>query len=90
MAMTKFKKTETLSREEVARRLLQLSQAIGSGAELELEPGGERVDLDVPEIVTLELEVEIGVGEVEVEVELSWSRPSAPIEPATDSPGWPA
>jgi amphi-Trp domain-containing protein len=80
MAMTKFKKTETLSREEVARRLLQLSQAIGSGAELDLEPGGERVDL----------EVEIGVDEVEVEVELSWSRPSAPIEPAPDSPGWPA
>jgi amphi-Trp domain-containing protein len=89
MAMTKFKKTETLSRQEVARRLLALSQAIDSGVELVLEPGGERVALDAPQTVTLELEVEVGVDQVEVEVELSWARPAAPIEPAPAAPELP-
>jgi amphi-Trp domain-containing protein len=73
MAEMKFKKKESLSRDEAAARLSEIAAALGSGEEFELERGGEKLKLDVPDQVTLELEVEIEDGETELEVEIKWS-----------------
>ena len=69
----KFKKTETMSRAEAAARLSEVANALGSGSEFELERGGEKLKLDVPDEVTLELEVEVKDDETEIEVEVKWS-----------------
>jgi amphi-Trp domain-containing protein len=68
----KFKKKESMSRDEAAERLAQIADALAHGGEFELERGGEKVQLDVPDQVALELEVEIKDGETELEVEIKW------------------
>ena len=73
----KFKKKESLSREEAAARLMEIAGALGDGEEFELERGGEKLQLDVPAEVTLELEVEIKDGETELEVEIKWISQTA-------------
>ena len=62
MPEMKFKKTESLSREEAAARLTEIARALSHGAEFELERGGAKLELDVPDEVTLEFEVEIEDG----------------------------
>jgi amphi-Trp domain-containing protein len=85
MAKVKFKKTETMSRAEAAARLSEVANALGSGSEFELERGGEKLKLDVPDEVTLELEVEVKDDETEIEVEVKWS--SQRSSTASSSPG---
>ena len=72
MAQMKFKMKESMSRDEAAERLAQIADALARGGEFELERGGEKVQLDVPDQVALELEVEIKDGETELEVEIKW------------------
>jgi amphi-Trp domain-containing protein len=85
MPEMKFKKTQSLSREEAAARLTEIAQALSQGEEFELERGGEKLKLDVPEEVTLEFEVEIEDGKTELEVEIKW--PSQVASSASSQPG---
>ena len=85
MPEMKFKKTQSLSREEAAARLTEIAQALSQGEEFELERGGEKLKLDVPEEVTLEFEVEIEDGKTELEVEIKW--PSQAASRASSQPG---
>jgi amphi-Trp domain-containing protein len=85
MPEMKFKKTQSLSREEAAARLTEIAQALSQGEEFELERGGEKLKLDVPEEVTLEFEVEIEDGKTELEVEIKW--PSQVASRASSQPG---
>lgn len=75
MAEVKFKKKESMSRADAAARLSEVADALASG-QFELERDGEKLELDVPDEVTLELEVEVEDNETELEVEVKWSAPS--------------
>jgi amphi-Trp domain-containing protein len=74
MDILKAETKETLSREEAARRLAQIAQALSSNNEVELEKNGKLVRVRVADQVTLEIDVEVGESEAELEVELTWGR----------------
>ena len=76
MPEMKFEQKETLSRAEAAARLAAIADALGSDEKFQLERGGEKLELDVPDRIRFELEIEIKGDETELEVELKWS--SAP------------
>jgi amphi-Trp domain-containing protein len=78
MPEMKFKKTESLSREEAAARLTEIARALSHGEQFELERGGEKVKLDVPDEVTVEYEVEIEDGKTKLEVEIKWPSQFGP------------
>ncbi|WP_235737379.1 amphi-Trp domain-containing protein [Nocardioides alcanivorans] len=63
--------TVTVSREEAAKRLHALADALARHNEVEFVRNGNRVTIDVPDQVKLKVEVEIG-EENELEIELSW------------------
>ena len=79
----KFEQKEVLSRKEAAARLSAIADALGSDDKFELERGGEKLELRVPDEVRFELEVEIKGDETELEVEIKWS--SATETPAKRS-----
>jgi amphi-Trp domain-containing protein len=79
MPEMKFEQKENLSRAEAAARLSAIADALGSDDKFELERGGEKLELRVPDQVRFELEVEIKDDETELEVEIKWSS-------ATESP----
>ena len=54
----KFEPKENMSRTEAAARLSAIADALGSDVEFELERGGEKLELNVPDQVRFELEVE--------------------------------
>lgn len=78
MTNIKFKKKEHVTRVEAAARLTAIAEALRNSAKFELERGGEKLELDVPEEVRLEFEVEIEDGETELEVEIKWASVTAP------------
>ena len=78
MSDMKFKKTESLSRTEAAARLTDIAEALSHGEAFELERGGEKLKLDVPDEVTFELEVEIEDDRTELEVEIKWPSSLSP------------
>jgi amphi-Trp domain-containing protein len=83
MPKMKFEQKENMSRTEAAARLSAIADALGSDVEFELERGGEKLELQVPDQVRFELEVEIDDNETELEVEIKWSNESDGL--ATDS-----
>ena len=79
MPEMKFEQKEDLSRKEAAARLSAIADALGSDDKFELERGGEKLELRVPDQVRFELEIEIKDDETELEVEIKWS--SATVTP---------
>jgi amphi-Trp domain-containing protein len=83
MADVKVELKESISREDAARWLSQLSHAFADGHEGELPFGPGTVSMEIPDRVHAELEVEVEGNEVEVEIEFKWriaepeSRPAA-------------
>ncbi|AWB92739.1 amphi-Trp domain-containing protein [Aeromicrobium chenweiae] len=71
MNLFETESTERLSREAAADRLRALADALSRHNSIELERGGNRVTVDVPDEVSFSLEVELG-DENEIEIELSW------------------
>ena len=80
MPEMKVEQRETLSRTEAAARLSAIADALGADEKFELERGGEKLELRVPDSVRFELEIEINDHETELEVEIKWST-------ATEEPG---
>lgn len=79
MPKLEIKSKSTLSRAEVAERLIALGQALASGSEVELGSGGDSIEIAVPEQVRWELEIEVDGNEVEIEIEIHW-RDDPPAE----------
>jgi len=83
-----IKRKATLSRQEVADRLIALGNALAEGSDVELSSGGDSIKVEVPGEVRWELEIEIDGDETEIEIELKWTdeqkpaRRPAPAEPA--------
>jgi amphi-Trp domain-containing protein len=74
VADIEFTRTETLTREETAKLLVSLADALSAGnGHARLLLGDTCVKLRVPERMQTEVEVEIDGDEVELEIELSWS-----------------
>jgi amphi-Trp domain-containing protein len=76
MPKMKFEQKENMSRTEAAARLSAIADALASDVEFELERGGEKLELHVPDQVRFELEVEIDGNATELEVEIQWSSES--------------
>ena len=82
----------TLTRQQVAERLIAWGNALASGADVELESGDDSIKITVADEVHWELEIEVDGDETEIEIELKWrDRPAsavktaaAPKQPAVD------
>jgi amphi-Trp domain-containing protein len=74
VADIEFTRTETLTREETAKLLVSLADALSAGnGHARLLLGDTRIELRVPERMQTEVEVEVDGNEVELEIELTWS-----------------
>jgi amphi-Trp domain-containing protein len=80
MPAMKFEQKQTLSRAEAAARLSAIADALGADEKFQLERGGEKLELDVPDQVRFELEIEIKGDETELEVEIKWSTATEPAK----------
>jgi amphi-Trp domain-containing protein len=70
-----FKRTETLTRAEVAKLISALGDALGGDSdEAHLQLGDTRIKLKVPHRMQAEVEIEVDGDEVELELELKWSH----------------
>jgi amphi-Trp domain-containing protein len=87
MADVKVERKESISREDAARWLSQLSQVFADGHDGELPFGPNTVSVDIPDRVRAELEVEVEGNEVEVEIEFKWqiAEPETALRPAEDA-----
>jgi amphi-Trp domain-containing protein len=88
-----IKRKATLSRQEVADRLIALGNALAEGSEVELSSGGDSIKVEVAGEVRWELEIEIDGDETEIEIELKWTdeqpaaaAPAAPPAAAQPEP----
>jgi amphi-Trp domain-containing protein len=72
MSLLEIERTETLNREELARRLHALADALARHNEIEFDRGGAHFRLKVPDEVRVKVELEVDDGETELEIELAW------------------
>jgi amphi-Trp domain-containing protein len=72
MDLLEIERRETLRREEVARRLHALADALERHNDIEFERGGTLFKLKVPDEVRVKVELEVGDDETELEIELSF------------------
>jgi amphi-Trp domain-containing protein len=72
MELLEIETRETLRREEVARRLHALADALARHNSIEFERGGARLRLDVPDQVGVKVELEVSSDGAELEIELAW------------------
>jgi amphi-Trp domain-containing protein len=72
MDLLEIERKETVSREEVAKRLRTLADMLARQNELEFDRGGTHFKVRVPDEVHLKVELEVGTDESELEVELTW------------------
>jgi amphi-Trp domain-containing protein len=72
MDLFEIDETERLSREEAAKRLHALADALARNNSVEFQRAGGRITVHVPDEVNLKIEVEIGDDERELEIELTW------------------
>lgn len=72
MDLLEIERKETLRREEVAKRLHALADALARHNAVEFERGGTRFVLKVPDQVQVKVELEIEDDETELEIQLSW------------------
>jgi amphi-Trp domain-containing protein len=85
-----IKRKATLSRQEVADRLIALGNALAEGSEVELSSGGDSIKVEVAGEVRWELEIEIDGDETEIEIELKWTDEEKPARAAVVEPSPPA
>ena len=72
MELLEIERTETLRREEVAKRLHALADALARHNAVEFDRGGLHFNLKVPDEVEVKVELEVEDDGVELEIELRW------------------
>lgn len=72
MELLEIEQTETLRREEVAKRLHALADALARHNAVEFDRGGLHFNLKVPDEVEVKVELEVEDDGVELEIELRW------------------
>lgn len=72
MDLLEIERTETLPREELARRLHAFADSLARHNEVEFDRGGMHFKLKVPDEVRVKVELEVADDETELEIELTW------------------
>ena len=72
MDLIEISERERLGREEAAKRLHAIADALARNNVVEFERGGLRFKVHVPDEVDFKLEIEIDEDERELEIELKW------------------
>jgi amphi-Trp domain-containing protein len=72
MELMEISQKRRMSREEAAQELRRLADSLARHNGLDIMRDGVKVNVKVPDEVTLELEVEIESEESNIEVEISW------------------
>jgi amphi-Trp domain-containing protein len=72
MNLLEIEQSETLRREDVARRLHALADSLERHNDIEFDRGGAHFRLKVPDEVRVKVELEVDDDETELEIELSW------------------
>ena len=72
MELLEIEQKQTLQREEVARRLHALADALARHNDVEFDRNGMHFKLKVPDEVRVKVELEVENDEVELEIELHW------------------
>ena len=72
MDIFEIEQTETLRREEVAKRLHALADMLARHNDIDFERAGMKITVHVPDEVQLKVELEIETDERELEIELKW------------------
>ena len=92
MSDVEISRSESVTRQEAARRLSDLADAFSTNGVVEIELGASTLKLHVPDHIECGVELEVDGDGVELEVELSWSMASAPttnsatVKPAVAKP----
>ncbi|MGZ4665856.1 MAG: amphi-Trp domain-containing protein [Frankiaceae bacterium] len=85
MVDVELKRKVRISREDAARRLIALGEALTAGDEVQLEDEGNSIRFAVAGEVEWEFELEVEDDETELEIEMKWSNsPSAEEAPAPE------
>lgn len=72
MDLIEFEEEGTLKREEAAKRLHAIADALARNNAFEFVREGRRVTVHVPDEVALSVEFEAGDDGREIEIEISW------------------
>ena len=72
MDLMEFSKKRKMGREEAAQLLHQLADSLARHNGVDFTENGVKVNIKVPDEVTVEFEVEIESDESSIEVEISW------------------
>jgi amphi-Trp domain-containing protein len=72
MDLLEIEQTETLPREELARRLHAFADSLARHNDVEFDRGGMHFTLKVPDEVRVKVELEVDENETELEIELTW------------------
>ena len=72
MDLFEIERTETLRREELARRLHAFADSLARHNDVEFERGGTHFKLKVPDELRVKVELEVADDETELEIELTW------------------
>jgi amphi-Trp domain-containing protein len=70
--LLEIEQKQTLQREEVAKRLHALADALSRHNDVEFDRGGVHFKLPVPDEVRVKVELEVEDDGVELEIELHW------------------
>jgi amphi-Trp domain-containing protein len=72
MDLMEISEKRTMGREEAAQLLHQFADSLARHNAVDLVQNGVKVNIKVPDEVTVEFEVEIESDESSIEIEISW------------------
>jgi amphi-Trp domain-containing protein len=72
MELMEISEKRKMGREEAAQLLHKLADSLARHNALDLTENGVKVNIKVPDVVSVELEVEIESDESSIEIEISW------------------
>jgi len=72
MELMEISEKRKMGREEAAQLLQKLADSLARHNALDFTENGVKVNIKVPDVVSVELEVEIESDESSIEIEISW------------------
>ena len=72
MDLVEIKEKQRLRREEAAKQISAIADALARHNEVEFVRGGMTIKMHVPDEVELKIEFEVGEDERELEIDLTW------------------
>ena len=72
MDLIEISEKRTMKREEAAKLLHQLADSLARHNSLDFDHGDTRINVRVPDTVSVEVELEVESDESSLEIEISW------------------